>query len=117
MTKLKWLEPLTKLPQVLAAVLVGDDGLEIESAGSGQISTTILAAETAGLVRATTNAGTSLGGGRLFRFSLTTDQFELITVRAGTQYSLSVAAQRGADLRQIQVEMARLALQLVQELG
>ena len=36
-----------------------------------------------------------------------TDQFELITIRAGTTYSLTVVAQRGADLRGIQVEMAR----------
>jgi predicted regulator of Ras-like GTPase activity (Roadblock/LC7/MglB family) len=114
---LRWLGPLENIAQVMTAVLVADDGLEIESIGGDTVSATLLAAETSTLVRATTTAGNRLGGGRLFRYSLTTDQFEMITVRAGTQYSLTVAAQRGADLRQIQVEMARLALQLVQELG
>jgi predicted regulator of Ras-like GTPase activity (Roadblock/LC7/MglB family) len=114
---LRWLGSLGSIPQVMTAVLVADDGLEIESVGGDSIAANLLAAETATLVRATTSAGSRLGGGRLFRYSLTTDQFEMITVRAGTQYSLTVAAQRGADLRQIQVEMARLALQLVQELG
>ena len=114
---LRWLGSLGSIPQVMTAVLVADDGLEIESVGGDSIPANLLAAETATLVRATTSGGSRLGGGRLFRYSLTTDQFEMITVRAGTQYSLTVAAQRGADLRQIQVEMARLALQLVQELG
>jgi predicted regulator of Ras-like GTPase activity (Roadblock/LC7/MglB family) len=114
---LRWLGSLGNIPQVMSAVLVADDGLEIEAVGGDIVPTALLAVETATLVRSTTSAGNRLGGGRLFRFSLTTDQFEMITVRAGTQYSLTVAAQRGADLRQIQVEMARLALQLVQELG
>jgi predicted regulator of Ras-like GTPase activity (Roadblock/LC7/MglB family) len=114
---LRWLGSLGEIPNVITAVLVADDGLEIETTGTGNIPATVLAAETATLVRAMTSTGGRLGGGRLFRYSMTTDQFEMITVRAGTQYSLTVAAQRGADLRQIQVEMARLALQLVQELG
>ena len=114
---LRWLGSLGSIPQVMTAVLVADDGLEIESVGGDSIAANLLAAETATLVRAMSSTGGRLGGGRLFRYSMTTDQFEMITVRAGTQYSLTVAAQRGADLRQIQVEMARLALQLVQELG
>ena len=114
---LRWLGSLATMPHVLTAVLVSDDGLEIESVGGDLIPPSTLAAETATLVRVTTQTGNHLGGGRLFRYSLTTDRFELITIRAGTQYSLAVAAQRGADLRNIQVEMARLALQLVQELG
>jgi predicted regulator of Ras-like GTPase activity (Roadblock/LC7/MglB family) len=113
---LRWLSALEGTPHLVTAVLVSDDGLEIESIGeTDQIQ--MLAAETASIVRVATASGLSLGAQRLFRFSMTTDQFELITIRAGTTYSLTVVAQRGADLRGIQVEMARLALQLVQELS
>jgi predicted regulator of Ras-like GTPase activity (Roadblock/LC7/MglB family) len=113
---LRWLGVLENMPQMIAAVLVSDDGLEIESIGTS-MNISGLAAETASLVRVSSDCATNLGAQRLFRFSMTTDQFELITIRAGTSYSLTVAAQRGADLRSIQVEMARLALQLVQDLS
>jgi predicted regulator of Ras-like GTPase activity (Roadblock/LC7/MglB family) len=114
---LQWLGVLSTMPHVLSAVLVSDDGLEIEAIGGQTVATNVLAAETATLGRVAGDVGQRLGGGRLFRYSITTDQFELITIRAGTKYSLAVAVQRGADLRNIQVEMARLALQLVQDLG
>lgn len=114
---LRWLHSLEGLPQVVAAILVGDDGLAVESIGDGSIPAEALAAETATLGRVASEVGARLGGGRLFRYSITTDQFELITIRAGTNHSLAVAARRGADLRNIQVEMAKLALQLVQDLG
>jgi predicted regulator of Ras-like GTPase activity (Roadblock/LC7/MglB family) len=114
---LRWLTSLSSMPHVLTAVLVSDDGLEVESVGGATIAPGALAAETASLGRLAADVSGRLGGGRLFRYSVTTDQFELITIRAGTEYALAVAAQRGADLRNIQVEMARLALQLVQDLG
>jgi len=114
---LRWLASLSTMPHVLTAVLVSDDGLEIEAVGGAVIDPSSLAAETATLGRVAGAVGASLGGGRLFRYSITTDRFELITIRAGTHQSLAVAAQRGADLRNIQVEMARLALQLVQDLA
>lgn len=113
----RWLGSLERLQHVLAASLVGDDGLEVESIGDGSVSNEALAAEVATLGRVAGEAGARLGGGRLFRLSITTDRFELIAIRAGTSHSLAVAAQRGADLRTIQVEMARLALQLVQDLS
>ncbi len=112
-----WLKALSQIPQVLTAVLVSDDGMEIEAVGGTNIPAATLAAETATLGRTASEIGSRLGGGRLFRYSLTTDQFELITIRAGKEYSLTVAAARGADLRNIQAEMARLALQLVRDLG
>ena len=114
---LRWLATLATMPHVLTAVLVSDDGLEVEAVGGTVISTSALAAEVASLGRLASEVSGRLGGGRLFRYSITTDQFELITIRAGAQHALGVAAQRGADLRNIQVEMARLALQLVQDLG
>lgn len=112
---LRWLNALEGTPHLLSAVLMSDDGLEIESIGEPE-QTQTLAAETASIVRVANASSLGLGAQRLFRFSMTTDQFELITIRAGANYSLTVVAQRGADLRGIQVEMARLALQLVQEL-
>jgi predicted regulator of Ras-like GTPase activity (Roadblock/LC7/MglB family) len=112
----KWLETLEAMPHVLTAVLVSDDGLEIESVGGMQINPPSLAAETASLVRTSTNAGRNLGGGKLFRWSFTTDNFEIISIRVGNAHSLTVAVQRGADARNLQVEMARLALKLVPQL-
>jgi predicted regulator of Ras-like GTPase activity (Roadblock/LC7/MglB family) len=112
----KWLETLEAMPHVLTAVLVSDDGLEIESVGGSQINAPSLAAETASLVRTSANAGKNLGGGKLFRWSFTTDNFEIISIRVGNTHSLTVAVQRGADARNLQVEMARLALKLVPQL-
>jgi predicted regulator of Ras-like GTPase activity (Roadblock/LC7/MglB family) len=112
----KWLASLASMPYVLTAVLVADNGLEIEAIGGAVISSQRLAAETASLVRASTTASTSMGGGKLFRWSFTTDNFEVISLRVGDTYSLTVAIQRGSDPRQLQVEMARLSLQLVQQL-
>ncbi len=112
----QWLASLASMPHVLTAVLVSDSGLEIESIGGAVISSQILAAETASLVRASSIAGTNLGGGKLFRWSFTTDHFEVISLRVGLQHSLTVAVQRGSDPRNLQVEMARLSLQLVSQL-
>jgi predicted regulator of Ras-like GTPase activity (Roadblock/LC7/MglB family) len=112
----KWLETLEAMPHVLTAVLVSDDGLEIESVGGTQISSPSLAAETASLVRSSATASRNLGGGKLFRWSFTTDNFEIISIRVGNAHSLTVAVQRGADARNLQVEMARLALKLVPQL-
>jgi predicted regulator of Ras-like GTPase activity (Roadblock/LC7/MglB family) len=112
----RWLEPLQAMPHVLTAVLVSDDGLEIESIGGQQIEATALAAETASLVRSSATAGRNLGGGKLFRWSFTTDNFEVISIRVGVYHSLTVAVQRGADARGLQVEMARMALKLVPQL-
>jgi predicted regulator of Ras-like GTPase activity (Roadblock/LC7/MglB family) len=112
----RWLETLEAMPHVLTAVLVSDDGLEIESVGGAQIGTLALAAETASLVRSSAVAGKNLGGGKLFRWSFTTDNFEVISIRVGLFHSLTVAVQRGADARGLQVEMARMALKLVPQL-
>lgn len=112
----KWLTTLSNMPHVLTAVLVNDNGLEIEAIGGAVISSQVLAAETASLVRASSNAGQSLGGGKLFRWSFTTDHFEVISLRVGLTHSLTVAIQRGSDPRVLQVEMARLSLQLVLQL-
>jgi predicted regulator of Ras-like GTPase activity (Roadblock/LC7/MglB family) len=112
----KWLTSLASMPYVLTAVLVADSGLELEAIGGAVISSQMLAAETASLVRASTNASSSMGGGKLFRWSFTTDHFEVISLRVGNSHSLTVAIQRGSDPRNLQVEMARLSLQLVQQL-
>jgi predicted regulator of Ras-like GTPase activity (Roadblock/LC7/MglB family) len=112
----RWLETLETMPHVLTAVLVSDDGLEIESVGGTQIAAPSLAAETASLIRSSSAASKNLGGGKLFRWSFTTDNFEIISIRVGNDHSLTVAVQRGADARNLQVEMARLALKLVPQL-
>ncbi len=112
----KWLTTLASMPYVLTAVLVSDSGLEIEAVGGAVISSQVLAAETASLVRASSMAGQNLGGGKLFRWSFTTDHFEVISLRVGLTHSLTVALQRGSDPRNLQVEMARLSLQLVSQL-
>ncbi len=111
-----WLEGLQGMPHVLTAVLVSDDGIEIESVGGPQIDPPVLAAETASMVRSSAIAGKNLGGGKLFRWSFTTDNFEIISIRVGMHHSLTVAVQRGADARALQVEMARMALRLVPQL-
>lgn len=112
-----WLAGLAELPQVTAAVLLGDDGLSVEAVGGPGIDTEVMAAELATLNRVAAAIGASLGGGRLFRCGLTTEGFDLIVVRVGSRHALAVAATRGADLRAVQTEMARLALGLAQELG
>lgn len=112
----KWLASLASMPNVVTATLVSDAGLEVESVGGAVVSPAGLAAETASLVRVTSNASTQLRLGQLFRVAFTTDAFEVISIRVGNKHSLTVAAQRGADLRNLQIEMARLALQLVQDL-
>jgi predicted regulator of Ras-like GTPase activity (Roadblock/LC7/MglB family) len=104
------------MPNVVTATLVSDAGLEVESVGGAVVSPAGLAAETASLVRVTSNTSKQLRLGHLFRVAFTTDAFEVISIRVGNKHSLTVAAQRGADLRNLQIEMARLALQLVQDL-
>ncbi len=112
----KWLASLASMPHMLTAALVSDAGLEIESVGGAVISSQALAAETASLTKASSQAGQHLGGGKLFRWSFTTDHFEVIALRVGSSHFLTVAVQRGSDSRNLQVEMARLSLQLVTQL-
>lgn len=117
MTAPRWLSSLSGLPHVLTTAVIGDDGLLIEAAGGDLVGVDELAAECARLALAASSASARLNGGRLYRFSLTTERFELLLMRAGPGFTLVTAAERGADLRRVQVEMARLAVQLLDELA
>lgn len=113
----RWLGSLAGLPHVLTTAIIGDDGLPVEATGGTLVGVEELAAECARLAAAASQAGERLNGGRLYRFSLTTEHFELLLMRAGPGFTLVTAAERGADLRRVQVEMARLAVQLLDELA
>lgn len=103
---LKSLEPLG----IRQAVLTSQDGLVIESAGSSSPEPELLAAELATLLR-TSQALTRSLGGPLKRFSLATEQREVLAVVFG-RYCLGAVVDRATDRKSVGNELLRLALRL-----
>lgn len=101
------LDTLRVQPGLIAAVLVGPDGLPLEMIGEGEG----LAAELAALRAWTGRVGERLGAGRVTRLALTTEQVEVIALVSGS-FVLGAALTRGLDTRPAQQALARLAAEL-----
>lgn len=100
------LDSLRAQPGLIAAVLVGPDGLPLEMIGEGEG----LAAELAALRSWIGRADQRLGAGRVTRIALTTEQLELVALASGP-YLLGAALTRGVDTRPMQQALAKLALE------
>ncbi|ALW88458.1 roadblock/LC7 domain-containing protein [Deinococcus actinosclerus] len=103
------LDPLRTLPGVIAAALVGADGLAVESYGDGGDG---LAAELASLRQGMDRTGRRLGTGDVTRLAFTSERVEVVAVTTGP-YTLGAAMTRGSDTRTAQQSLARLAVDLV----
>lgn len=103
------LDPLRTVPGVVAAALVGDDGLPIEAIGEGNEA---LAAELASLRQTVNRISERLGAGRVTRLAFTSERMEIVALSSG-DYLLGAAVQRGNDTRPAQQVLARLALEVV----
>ncbi len=103
------LDPLRTLPGVIAAALVGSDGLAVESYGDGGDG---LAAELASLRQGMDRTGRRLGTGEVTRLAFTSERVEVVAVTTGP-YTLGAAMTRGSDTRTAQQSLARLAVDLV----
>ncbi|GIW25329.1 roadblock/LC7 domain-containing protein [Meiothermus sp.] len=108
---MKMLETLVPLG-VRQAILTSQDGLVIESIGKQTPEPELLAAELATLARASRTLAKSLGG-ELRRFTLATEQREVLVVAFGG-YFLAAVIEKGADRKSIGNELSRLALRLAQ---
>ncbi|WP_337844355.1 roadblock/LC7 domain-containing protein [Thermus sp.] len=95
---------------VKRAVLTGLDGLVIEALGRGAPSAEVLAAELASLVRHMAPLAEALGG-EVRRFTLATEDQEVLAVRVGG-YVLGAVIERGMDRKAIGNELSRIALRL-----
>lgn len=98
------LDALRTLPGLVAAALVGRDGLALETVGEGGEA---LAAELAALHAGAERVGRRLGGGAISRFALTGEQVEILALTAG-DYVLGAALTRGVDTRPAGQGLARL---------
>lgn len=110
---MKVLETLVALG-VRQAVLTGNEGLVIESVGKNSPEPELLAAELATLVRQGRKLATTLGG-ELRRFTLATEDREVLVVTFGN-YCLGAVLDRGTDRKGIGNELSRLAMRLSQQL-
>ncbi|THF88530.1 roadblock/LC7 domain-containing protein [Deinococcus sp. KSM4-11] len=102
------IDALNGLPGVIAAALVGPDGLPIESQGEGGDP---LAAELASLRATFDRIGRRLGAGDVTRLTLTSERVEVVAV-SSANHVIGVALTRGQDTRSAQQTLARLALEL-----
>ncbi|GGL06067.1 roadblock/LC7 domain-containing protein [Deinococcus radiotolerans] len=102
------LDPLRTLPGVIAAALVGPDGLAIEAHGDGGDG---LAAELVSLRQGMDRTGRRLGTGDVTRLAFTSERVEVVAVTTGP-YTVGAAMTRGSDTRTAQQTLARLALDL-----
>ncbi|AFD24971.1 roadblock/LC7 domain-containing protein [Deinococcus gobiensis] len=98
------LDPLRTLPGLVAAGLVGRDGLALETVGEGGEA---LAAELAALRAGAERVGRRLGAGTVSRFALTGDGVEILALTSG-DYVLGAALTRGVDTRPAGQVLARL---------
>lgn len=94
---------------MVAAVLVGEDGLPIESLGEGGEA---LAAELASLRTTLIRISERMGAGRVTRVAFTSERMEIVAIASG-DYLLGTAIQRGNDTRPAQQAIAKLALEIV----
>ncbi|RDI96700.1 roadblock/LC7 domain-containing protein [Meiothermus sp. QL-1] len=102
------------LAGVRQAVLASQDGLVIESVGKETPEPELLAAELAALAQASRVLARSLGG-ELRRFTLATEQREVLAV-VFKGYCLGAVVEKGSDRKSIGQELSRLALRLAQSL-
>ncbi|MEW6421608.1 MAG: roadblock/LC7 domain-containing protein [Deinococcota bacterium] len=102
------LDPLRTVPGVVAAALVGTDGLPLEAIGEGGEA---LAAELTSLRVGLDRTGRRLGAGNITRVAFTSERVEVVAVTSG-DFVLGVALTRGHDTRLAQQLLARLALDL-----
>lgn len=93
---MRFLDSLAALG-VRRAVLTATDGLVIESVGSGTPSAELLAAELASLHRSMQRLAEGLGG-HIRRFTLATEEREVLVVVVG-EYCLGAVVERGGDRR------------------
>ncbi|MFZ5993160.1 MAG: roadblock/LC7 domain-containing protein [Deinococcota bacterium] len=110
---MRFLDSLATLG-VRRAVLTATDGLVIESVGSGAPSAELLAAELASLHRSMQRLAEGLGG-RIRRFTLATEEREVLVVVVG-EYCLGAVVERGGDRRAVGTELSRLASRLFEQL-
>nr|WP_183988088.1 roadblock/LC7 domain-containing protein [Deinobacterium chartae] len=107
------MQTLAGLPGVRVAVLAGADGLALEYAGEEVHEAEQYAAELAGISRALVRSASAVNGGRLLRYGFATENLEVLAVQLEDRI-LAVAVRRGSDTRALQIELARLAVQLMQ---
>ncbi|MFC5849074.1 roadblock/LC7 domain-containing protein [Deinococcus petrolearius] len=98
------LDALRTLPGLVAAALVGRDGLALETVGEGGEA---LAAELAALRADAERVGRRLGGGAVSRLTLTSEGVEIVALNAG-DLVLCAALARGVDTRPAAQQLARL---------
>lgn len=95
---------------VTSAVLTGTDGLVIECVARGSLSPELLAAEMANMLRSSRNLTQGLGG-EVKRFTLLTDEREILAVTF-SEYVLGAIVEKGGDRKAIGTELSRLASKL-----
>lgn len=110
---MRFLDSLAALG-VRRAVLTATDGLVIESVGSGAPSAELLAAELASLHPSMQRLAEGLGG-HIRRFTLATEEREVLVVVVG-EYCLGAVVERGGDRRAVGTELSRLANRLFEQL-
>ena len=92
------------------AVCTGMDGLVIEALGQGPPSAEALAAELAALARRMDPLAQALGG-KVLRFTLATEDREVLAVRVG-EFLLGAVVHRGLNRKAVGQELSRIALRL-----
>ncbi|MBZ9753081.1 roadblock/LC7 domain-containing protein [Deinococcus sp. HMF7620] len=102
------LDPLRTLPGVVAAALVGPDGLTIEGHGDGGDA---LAAELSALRVGMDRTCRRLGAGEVTRIAFTSERIEVVAVTIA-DFILGAAMTRGTDTRNAQQTLARIVLDL-----
>lgn len=103
------LDALKAVPGLVAGVLVGEDGLPIESVGEGGEA---LAAELAAVRSTFMRVSDRLGAGRVTRLAFTSERMEIVALASG-DYVIGAAVMRGSDTRVAQQVLARLVLEVV----
>ena len=102
------LDALRSHPGLIAAILVGPDGLALDMTGQGDL----LAAEVAELRHWSERTSRHLGGGRVTRMTFTAEKLEVVALASG-DYLLAAAVARGLDTRPVQQALAQLALEII----
>lgn len=97
------------------AVFTGMDGLVIEALGQGPPSAEALAAELAALARRMDPLAQALGG-KVLRFTLATEDREVLAVRVG-EFLLGAVVHRGLNRKAVGQELSRIALRLEEAEG
>lgn len=109
---------LDATPGALAASLSGLDGISVEVEMEGDsLDLHQLAAELATLTNVANRTMGALGSGQVVKYSFTTERFQVFVDTIGSQYLLSLVAERATDGRRAQVELNKAVVKLALELG